>query len=217
MQHGEWSSRRRRTHCLPRRPPSTPGGCWPPCRACRPRGSERPSHAAEPRRRAALLRRVRRTVHVDYPGRRGRPAFRAVDGVTSTVGPGEVLGLVGESGSGKTTLGRARCRPGGPVAAGSGWRATIWALSRARPARRRYAGSRRLFSRTPPPLSTRSSRVGESVGEPLHVHRSAAGQRRGPGTRAAGTVRLPARTPTATRTSSPVASGSASHSPARSR
>jgi peptide/nickel transport system ATP-binding protein len=35
---------------------------------------------------------------------------RAIDGVTLTIGRGEVLGLVGESGSGKTTLGRAVLR-----------------------------------------------------------------------------------------------------------
>src|SRR5690606_26986039 len=44
---------------------------------------------------------------IEYAGRFGRPAFRAVDRVGFTIAPGEVLGLVGESGSGKTTIGRA--------------------------------------------------------------------------------------------------------------
>ena len=50
---------------------------------------------------------VARELVIEYPGRLGRPSFRAVDQVSFEIGEREVLGLVGESGSGKTTIGRA--------------------------------------------------------------------------------------------------------------
>ncbi|MFT4164472.1 MAG: ATP-binding cassette domain-containing protein, partial [Microlunatus sp.] len=48
-----------------------------------------------------------RAASVDYPGRLGRPAYRALHEISVTLAPGRVLGVVGESGSGKSTLGRA--------------------------------------------------------------------------------------------------------------
>ncbi|MGW7306609.1 oligopeptide/dipeptide ABC transporter ATP-binding protein [Streptomyces sp. NPDC054835] len=48
-----------------------------------------------------------RGLRVVFPGRRGGPAARAVDGVDLDIGAGEIVALVGESGCGKTTLARS--------------------------------------------------------------------------------------------------------------
>ena len=57
-------------------------------------------------------------VAIDYPKRGRVPAFRAVEGASFDIHPGEVVGVVGESGSGKTTIARAAVGLL-PVAAGS--------------------------------------------------------------------------------------------------
>ncbi|MFC1413472.1 dipeptide ABC transporter ATP-binding protein [Streptacidiphilus sp. N1-12] len=119
---------------------------------------------------------------VDYPGRTGSRAFRAVDGVSFEIRPGEVLGLVGESGSGKTTIGRAVAGLTGVTAgeldvlgeplAGRG---------RLRRARRSTAGSRAgeigFVFQDPATSFNPLLTIADCVGEPLTVHRRELGAR----------------------------------------
>ncbi|WP_329172318.1 ABC transporter ATP-binding protein [Streptomyces sp. NBC_01477] len=113
---------------------------------------------------------------VDYPGRLGGRAFRALDGVGFEIAPGEVLGLVGESGSGKTTIGRA-------VAGLTGVTAGVLdvlgeplaARGRLRRSRRATAGSRAgqvgFVFQDPATSFNPLLTIADSVGEPLAVHR----------------------------------------------
>jgi peptide/nickel transport system ATP-binding protein len=111
---------------------------------------------------------------LEYPKRGNQPVFRAVDDVSLTVGRGEVVGLVGESGSGKTTIGRAALGLL-PVADGHLEVAGV----NMKGARRKDLVPMRdrvgiVFQDPGSSLNPRLP-VGESIGEPLYLHRKLRG------------------------------------------
>jgi oligopeptide/dipeptide ABC transporter ATP-binding protein len=100
---------------------------------------------------------------------RSSGTVRAVDGVSISLAPGEVLGLVGESGSGKSTLGRALL---GLVSATSGsikYRGrelTGLPESSLRPLRRKL----QMVFQDPHASLNPSMTVGKAVGDALRIH-----------------------------------------------
>jgi peptide/nickel transport system ATP-binding protein len=115
-------------------------------------------------------------LRIEFPGRLGRPGFVAVDGVSFTIAPGEVVGLVGESGSGKTTIGRAIAGLT-PVTGGSlsvlGTEMNGVRERRFRPLRSSIGFVFQDPASSFNPLLT----ITECVAEPLRVHRKGMDQR----------------------------------------
>jgi oligopeptide transport system ATP-binding protein len=105
---------------------------------------------------------------------RGGAVVRAVDGVSLTVGRGEVVGLVGESGSGKSTVGRCVVRlddpTGGTVRIG-GTDVTHLSRRRLRPLRKDF----NIVFQDPSASLDPRMRVRRIVGEPLALHGTASG------------------------------------------
>ena len=177
--------------------------------------------AAQPRRRRAGGDGRPTSVKVHFPIQRGLLRrtvghVKAVDGVDLRVRRGQTVGVVGESGSGKTTLGLALLRLLRSEGAIRFRDQDIqgWSSRRLRPLRR---DMQIVFQ---DPFGSLSPRM--SVGADHRGGAQAARHRRRP--RTAGGAWSPRcsrrsasipRARTATRTSSPAASGSASASPAR--
>ncbi|MFS0705565.1 ABC transporter ATP-binding protein [Cellulomonas sp. 179-A 9B4 NHS] len=112
---------------------------------------------------------------IEYPGRRRTPAFRAVDGVSLQIRQGEVVGLVGESGSGKTTIGRAAVGLL-PVTGGHlrivGHDMVGASMKDLKPLRTKVGI---VFQDPGSSLNPRLP-IGESIAEPLLLHRGVKGQ-----------------------------------------
>ena len=104
-----------------------------------------------------------------------RAVLKAVDGVSLDIARGQTLGLVGETGCGKTTLGRTILRLI-PHTAGEVFFEGVDVL---RMDRKRLRAARRnmqiVFQDPAGSLNPRMT-VGDIIGEPMHVHRIAAGR-----------------------------------------
>ena len=101
---------------------------------------------------------------------REKLVVHAVDGVTFSLKPGEILGLVGESGCGKTTVGRAAVRLLDPTAGQitfEGVDITHLGQGKLRPLRRRM----QIIFQDPHASLNPAMTIGRAIGHPLRIHK----------------------------------------------
>jgi len=139
------------------------------------RGGNREPAMTEPR---ALLEVSDLVKHYPVRGgilRRRVGTVHSVDGVSFSVGVGETLGLVGESGCGKSTVARSILRLVEPTSGSirlNGQDITNLGKAELRPHRR----SMQIIFQDPFASLNPRMTAGDIVGEPLSVHRLAAGR-----------------------------------------
>jgi peptide/nickel transport system ATP-binding protein len=134
-----------------------------------------PATAAEsaPSTRTPIL--VAENLVLEYPKRGNQPVFRAVDDVSFTLNAGEVIGLVGESGSGKTTIGRAVVGLL-PVADGNLEVAGVTMKGASNRDHRPLRDQVGIVFQDPGSSLNPRFPVGESIGEPLFLHKGLRGK-----------------------------------------
>src|SRR5579871_3187357 len=104
--------------------------------------------------------------------------LRAVDKVTLSVGSHETVGLVGESGSGKTTLGWTVARLHEPTSGVVEFEGRDISHVRKRALRSVHRRLQMVFQNPWTSLDPQFS-VGDSIAEPLEIHRVGSGRDRG--------------------------------------
>ncbi len=117
-----------------------------------------------------------RAVAVEYPRHGSTPAFRAVDNFNLEIGRGEVVGLVGESGSGKTTIGRALVGLLPFVGGEAHVVGTNMVTAKGKALRTVRTAVSFVFQDPGSSLNPRLP-VGESIGEPLLLHKVSTGKK----------------------------------------
>ncbi len=115
-------------------------------------------------------------VAIEYPKRGSTPAFRAVDKFDLRIGRAEVVGLVGESGSGKTTIGRAMVGLLPFVEGVADVLGTDMAKAKGAELKQVRNDVSFVFQDPGSSLNPRLP-VGESIGEPLLLHKISKGKK----------------------------------------